>query len=476
MTSTAGPRVGAGAYCVGIVGSVCAIGAVFRRVALSLIALGLGQGAAWGASGGAIDAAAGRIEAGLVSEHRTVFILAGQLLADPASGVVARDMTVVVRDGRIVEIRSGFANAGGTAIDLRNSFVLPGLIDSHTHLCHENSPDDKINRVTKTAADFAIDGAYFANRTLQAGFTTVADLGDENDAIFALRDGIAAGRVPGPRVLTSGNVISPHGGEGDVFGYRPDVTKVIQRPNLCSGVDDCRRVVRQQVQRGADLIKIVATGAVLSDAAAGLDQQFTDEELRAIVATAHALGRRVTAHAHGAVGINAALRAGVDSIEHGTFLDDESIKLFRAHGAYLIPTLLAGATVSEWGADPHTFLSPAARAKALEVGPKMLEMGRRAHAAGLKVAFGTNASVAAHGTNARELALMVKAGFSPLEAIQAATVDGAEHLGVSADVGSLAPGKSADLVAVGTNPLLDVTVLEHVRFVMKAGVIYREER
>jgi imidazolonepropionase-like amidohydrolase len=410
----------------------------------------------------------------------TVLVLAGRILADPMSGVVERDKTVVIREGRIVAIRSGFADtepapAGTTVIDLRDRFVLPGLIDSHTHLCHENGPDDKINRVTKTAADLAIDGAYFANLTLQAGFTTVADLGDENDAIFALRDGIAAGRVPGPRVLTSGNVISPHGGEGDVYGYRPEVIKAIQRPNLCSGPDDCRRVVRQQVQRGADLIKIVATGAVLSDAAEGLGQQFTDEEMRAIVATAHALGRRVTAHAHGADGINAALRAGVDSIEHGTFLDEESIKLFRARGAYLIPTLLAGATVSEWGADPHTFLSPAARAKALEVGPKMLAMGRRAHAAGLKVAFGTDASVAPHGTNAREFSLMVQAGFSPLEAIRAATVAGADHLGLSGEIGTLAPRKAADLVAVAGDPLQDITLLEHVRFVMKGGVVYRDE-
>jgi imidazolonepropionase-like amidohydrolase len=420
-----------------------------------------------------------RAWAGENEDGPTVVVLAGRLLADPTTGVVDRDKAVIIRRGRIVAIRSGFADAGhapgAVVIDLRDSFVLPGLIDSHTHLCHENGPDDKLNRVTKTAADLAIDGAYFANLTLRAGFTTVADLGDENDAIFALRDGIAAGRVPGPRVLTSGNVISPHGGEGDVYGYRPEVIKAIQRPNLCSGADDCRRVVRQQVQRGADLIKIVATGAVLSDAAEGVGQQFTDEELRAIVESAHALGRRVTAHAHGAAGINAALRAGVDSIEHGTFLDDESIKLFRAHGAYLVPTLLAGDTVSRWAADPHSFLSPAARAKALEVGPKMLAMGQRAHAAGIKVAFGTDASVAPHGTNARELTLMVKAGFSPLEAIRAATVAAADHLGLSGEIGSLAPGKAADLVAVAGDPLRDISVLEQVRFVMKGGVVYRQE-
>jgi imidazolonepropionase-like amidohydrolase len=302
----------------------------------------------------------------------------------------------------------------------------------------------------------------------------VANLGDENDAIFALRDGVAAGRIAGPRILAAGNVISPHGGEGDVYGYRSDVAKVIQRPNLCSGAEDCRRVVRQQVQRGADLIKIVATGAVLSDAAAGVGQQFTAEELMAIIGTAHMLGRRVTAHAHGADGINAALAAGIDSIEHGTFLDQESIRLFKAHGAYLVPTLLVGQTVYEWASDPNSFLSPQAKAKALIVGPKMLEMGRRAHAAGIKVAFGTDASVAPHGSNARELAIMVKAGFTPLEAIRAATVAGADHLGLSTEIGSLDPGKAADLIAVEGDPLEDVTQLEHVRFVMKGGKIFRQ--
>jgi imidazolonepropionase-like amidohydrolase len=407
----------------------------------------------------------------------TTFVQAGRLLADPASGRVEPNQTIVIRGGRVVEIRAGFLvapQAQDTVIDLHDRFVLPGLIDSHTHLCHQNGPNDKINRVTKTAADYAIDGAHFAAVTLQAGFTTVADLGDENDAIFALRDGIAAGLVPGPRVVAAGNVISPHGGEGDVYGYRPDVVKVLERPNLCSGADDCRRVVRQQVQRGADLIKIVATGAVLSDAAAGVDQQFTDEELRAIIETAHALGRRVTAHAHGANGINAALRAGIDSIEHGTFLDQESIRLFKAHGAYLIPTLLAGATVTQWASDPHTFLSPQAQAKALLVGPKMLDMARRAHTAGVKMAFGTDASVAPHGTNAREFALLVKAGFTPLEAIQAATVAAADHLELAAEIGSLAPGKAADMIAVARDPLEDVTALQDVRFVMKGGVVYRQ--
>lgn len=401
-------------------------------------------------------------------------IHAGRLLADPANGRVETHRTIVVRDGRIAEIRAGFTDeANATIVDLRDSFVLPGLIDSHVHLCHENGPNDKLDRVTRTSADWAIEGARFAAVTLRAGFTTVANLGDDNDAIFALRDGIAAGKIPGPRIIAAGNVISPHGGEGDIHGYRPDVAKVLQRPALCSGADECRRIVRQQIQRGADIIKIVATGAVLSDVAAGVGQQFTAEELVAIVDTAHALDRRVTAHAHGANGLNAALAAGVDSIEHGTFLDEKSVELFKKRGAYLVPTLLAGATVTEWAHDPKGFLSPQAKAKALQVGPKMLDMGRRVHTAGLKVAFGTDASVAPHGTNAREFSLLVQAGFTPLEAIQAATVAGADHLGLSAEIGSLAPNKSADIVAVKGNPLEDITELARVRFVMKGGEIHR---
>lgn len=406
-------------------------------------------------------------------EPAETFVYAGRLLADPASGRVLEDQTVVVRAGRIVEIRPGFATTRGKVVDLRELFVLPGLIDSHVHLHHENGREDAMERVTRTTADRAIAGVRFAALTLQAGFTTVADLGGENDALFALRDGIARGDVPGPRMLASGNAISPHGGAGDVHGFRPGVTEVLRRPNLCSGADECRRVVREQVRRGADLIKIVATGSVLSDTAQGVGLQFTPAELSAIVETAHALGRRVTAHAHGADGINASLAAGVDSIEHGTYLDRESVALFKARGAFLVPTLLAGATLEEWAKADDGMLSPQARAKALQVGPAMLDMARRAHAGGVRVAFGTDASVARHGTNAREFSLLVRAGFTPLEAIQSATVAAAEHLGLAAEIGTLAPGKAADLIAVQGDPLADVRELERVRFVMKGGAIYR---
>lgn len=403
-----------------------------------------------------------------------IYIHAGRLLADPATGRVETQRTVIIRDARIAAIREGYVTGPGRVIDLRDRFVLPGLIDSHVHLLHEDSRTSKMDRVTRTASDLAIAGVHFAGLVLRAGFTTVADVGDENESIFALRDGIARGEIEGPRIVAAGNVISPHGGEGDVYGYRPEVMRAIQRPNLCSGADECRRIVRQQIQRGADLIKVVATGAVLSDAALGVDQQFTDDELKAIVDTAHALGRRVTAHAHSAQGVNAFLAAGGDSIEHGTFLDKESLRLFKAKNAYLVPTLMAGDTVTNWAHDPHTFLSAQARDKALHVGPRMQDATRRAHAAGVRIAFGTDSSVSRHGLNAHEFSLLLGAGLTPLQAIQSATVNAADHLGLAHQIGTLASGKSADVVAVAGDPLADVTEFERMRFVMRAGIVYRE--
>ena len=430
---------------------------------------------AWAAAAGAQTAAPGAAaQAGPGArppEARIVYVQAGRLLADPATGRVAREQTVVVEDGRVKAVLAGWPAplAGARVVDARTRFVLPGLIDSHVHLLGEGGPGARLDAVTKTTSDQLVDGVVFARRTLMAGFTTVADVGDDNEAIFALRDGIKAGKLTGPRILTSGFPLSPHGGHGDVTHYRPDVVAALEMPTLCTGADECARKVRQQINAGADLIKILATGGVLDGGATGVEQQFTDAELVAIVGAAHAMGRMVKAHAHGAEGINACLRAGVDSIEHGTFLDAESIRLFKQHGAWLVPTLIAGDTVAREAAKPDTFFLPEVKAKALLVGPKMLAMGRRAHDGGVKVAFGTDSGVSRHGDNAREFALMVEAGFTPLEAIQAATTRGAEHLRLSAEIGSLAPGKQADLIAVDGDPLSDVTTLERVRYVMHGG-------
>jgi len=412
--------------------------------------------------------------AAVSAEQPTTFVQVGRLLADPASGRVLRDKTLVIRGNQVVEIRDGFVG-DGQVVDLRAAFVLPGLIDSHVHLTGQQNPNGRLENVTESNATQAMIGARYARRTLNAGFTTVADLGASNEAIFALREAVKRGDVPGPRIIAAGSSVSVHGGHGDINGYREDVMHVLSPESVCSGVEDCMRAVRLQVRSGADIIKITATGGVLSNTAAGLAQQFSEDELAAIVASAHRMGRQVTAHAHGVDGINAFLKAGGDSIEHGTYLDDESMRLFKAHNAWLVPTLMAGDYVARVAAGPDNFFTPAQTAKALEAGPKMLDMARRAHAGGVRIAFGTDSGVSAHGDNAQEFALLVRAGLTPLEAIQSATVGAAEHLKIANEAGRLAPGMPADLIAVSGDPLSDVTELERVRFVMKGGQVFRQD-
>ncbi|WP_312145455.1 amidohydrolase family protein [Brevundimonas sp.] len=412
--------------------------------------------------------------AAISAEQPTTFVQVGRLLADPASGQVLRDKTLVIRGNQVVEIRDGFVGEG-RVVDLRGAFVLPGLIDSHVHLTGQQNPNGRLENVTESNATQAMVGARYARRTLNAGFTTVADLGASNEAIFALRDAVRRGDVPGPRIIAAGSAVSVHGGHGDINGYREDVMHVLSPESVCSGAEDCMRAVRLQVRSGADIIKITATGGVLSNTAAGLAQQFSEDELAAIVASAHRMGRQVTAHAHGVDGINAFLKAGGDSIEHGTYLDDESMRLFKAHNAWLVPTLMAGDYVARVAASPENFFTPAQTAKALEAGPKMLDMVRRAHLGGVRIAFGTDSGVSAHGDNAGEFALLVRAGLTPLEAIQSATVGAAEHLKIANEAGRLAPGMPADLIAVSGDPLSDVTELQRVRFVMKGGQVFRAD-
>lgn len=412
--------------------------------------------------------------AAVSAEQPTTFVQVGRLLADPASGRVLRDKTLVIRGNQVVEIRDGFVGEG-QVVDLRGAFVLPGLIDSHVHLTSQQSPTGRLDEVTQSTATQAMVGARYARRTLNAGFTTVADLGASNEAIFALRDAVKRGDVPGPRIIAAGSAVSVHGGHGDTNGYREDIMHVLSPESVCSGAEDCMRAVRLQVRSGADIIKITATGGVLSNTAAGLAQQFSEDELAAIVASAHRMGRQVTAHAHGVDGINAFLKAGGDSIEHGTYLDDESMRLFKSHNAWLVPTLMAGDYVARMASGPDNFFTPAQTAKALEAGPKMLDMARRAHDGGVRIAFGTDSGVSAHGDNAQEFALLVRAGLTPLEAIQAATVGAAEHLKISHEAGRLAAGMPADLIAVSGDPLNDVTELQRVRFVMKGGQVFRQD-
>ncbi|HTO68383.1 MAG TPA: amidohydrolase family protein [Myxococcota bacterium] len=388
------------------------------------------------------------------------------------------ETTLVIHDGLIAEVLNGIATPEqvmqgkiGTpeVVDLRDKFVLPGLVDLHVHLTSEYSADARLRRVTESDADVALRGAMFARRTLEAGFTTVRDLGG-SEAVFALRDAIANGTVPGPRMFVAGFPLTITGGHGDrTSGYRQDL---FDPPGPYQGVADgpyaARAAVRAQVKLGADWIKIHATGGVLDVVTSGTDQQFKDDELAEIVSTAHMLGRKVAAHAHGARGINAALRAGVDTIEHGTFLDAESIELFKKTGAWLVPTIVAGKTVEERAKIPGYYPPPVAD-KARQVGPKLQDALRRALAGGVKIAFGTDAGVYPHGENAREFAYMVDAGMTPMAAIEAATTSASIVLGLEHEIGSLEVGKRADLIATRRNPLVDVLELQRVVYVMKAG-------
>jgi imidazolonepropionase-like amidohydrolase len=409
--------------------------------------------------------------------ERWQIVHAGTLVAVP--GEPAREAhSILVRAGTITGIRAGYAApaefADGDAaevIDLRDEYVLPGLIDAHVHLLVELGPDYKLERVTRTDADKALSGAQYARRTLEAGFTTVRDLASEGPATFALRDAIAAGKVPGPRILAAGTAIWATGHHA---GFRPEILALMDTTTDCSGRIDCRRAVRAAVGRGADVIKVHATGAVLNETGSGLGQQLTEAELREIAVTAHGLGRRVAAHAHSAAGINAALRAGVDSIEHGTFLDAESLRLFQSSGAYLVPTLLAGEGVAARMNDAAT--PEPIRRKAAEVGAHLVDALRRAHAAGVKIAFGTDSGVTPHGENAREFERMVAAGMTPEEAIAAATIGAADLLGLGSELGTLAPGKRADVIATRDDPRKDVAALRQVRFVMQGGRVVRDDR
>lgn len=403
-------------------------------------------------------------------------IHAGRVLADPSNGRVLREQSILVgADGNIVGVEPGYVTReGATVVDERNRFVMPGLIDSHVHITHELGPNQLIDEVTLTSSDAALEGAGYARITLMAGFTTVADLGAPNDAIFALRRAIRENRVPGPRILAAGSAITPDGGHGDANGFAPDVLNVLRSETACSGADACRRATRRQVQAGADLIKITATGGVLSNTAAGVGQQFSNDEFAAIVEAAHSMGRRVTAHAHGTDGINAALRAGVDSIEHGTYLDRESVRLLRQGNRYLVPTMMAGWWVGQL-AEQGGVLTPAQADKARRVGPDLVRMVRMAHAAGVRIAFGTDTGVSPHGMNAREFQLLVDAGYTPLQAIQAATVNAADHLQLNNVAGRIAPGYAADIIAVDGDPLTDVATLMNVPFVMARGTTFKND-
>jgi len=408
---------------------------------------------------------------------------AGALLDRPGQAPRGKS-TLVIVDGKIIAVKDGFLDAaaagqpGATIIDLSDRFVLPGLIDSHVHLDSDVAGvAGQLEGVTRSDPAAAYDALVNGHKTLDAGFTTVRNLGDDGGVTLALRDAVNAGKVIGPRIIDAGNSISTTSGHMDhALGFRDDLREAMSSGNTCDGADDCRRVVRLQVARGVDLIKIATTGGVNSRIGAGLGKQMFDDEVRAIVETARLYGKKVAVHAHGKDGIDMALAAGVDSIEHGTLLDDASIKLFLKSGAYYVPTLsTVNGYIERLAKDPDAY-SPAVKPK-IEWRIKVTgESLKRAVPKGVKIAFGTDAGVSKHGRNADEFELMVKHGMTPMQAIHAATVNASTLLGVDKEVGTLEPGKQADLIAVSGDPLKDVTVLKQVSFVMKGGLVVKGER
>ncbi len=400
----------------------------------------------------------------------------GTLLAVPGNAP-RTEVSLIIKDGKVAEIVDGFvAAAEEELVDLSESFVLPGLIDCHTHLTGQSVPlAERIRRqLSETEAHAAIDGVVYAKRTLLAGFTTVRNVGSRGSTGIALRDRIKSGMIPGPRMLISGPSVTVTGGHGDWTNSISPVLRPEQGPETASadGPSEVRKAVRARVREGVDLIKITATGGVLSMTAAGVGQQFFEDELASIVEAATLMGRKVAAHAHGADGIKAALRAGVSSIEHGTYLDDEAIALFVETGAYLVPTIHAGKYV-EAKAKVDDFYPPEIEAKASAVGPLIQSAFGRAHAAGVKIAFGTDVGVGKHGTNALEFIYMNEAGMSPMDCLVSATINAADLCGIGDQVGTLEPGMAADIISVVGNPLDDLAVLQQVEFVMKGGVVYR---
>jgi imidazolonepropionase-like amidohydrolase len=411
---------------------------------------------------------------GAAAEAATL-IHAGRVI-DGVSDTVRTNQTVVVEGGKIVAIESGFraAAAGDRVIDLKQGTVLPGFFDMHVHLTSEYSRNSEIDGYKKNEADVTIDGVVYAERTLLAGFTTVRDLGDSYRASIPLRNAINAGKLPGPRIVAAGKGIASTGGHGDpTNGW---ARKFPANPGPEDGVvnstEDARKAVRQRYKEGSDTIKITATGGVLSIAKNGLNPQMTEEEIRAVVSTARDYGFKVAAHAHGAEGIKRAIRGGADTIEHGTFMDDEGMKLMKANGTFYVPTLSAGRWVFDQAQDPN-FFPAIVRPKALQVGPQIQGTFAKAYKSGVKILFGTDTGVGKHGDNAREFKLMVDAGMPPMEAIRVATSAPAKFLELDDKVGSIAVGKLGELVGVLGNPLEDISVLERVAFVMKDDTVYK---
>jgi len=414
------------------------------------------------------------LSAGPAVAHDVV-VHAGRLI-DGVDKTPRTNVSIQIHDDRIVDVEPGFvAPAGADIIDLSKQTVLPGLIDCHVHITSQFDGGNPVaEAATGTDFDSAVKSTAYARHTLLAGFTSVRDVGAETGVVVALKRAIAKGIVEGPRMWVAGTPLGPTGGHNDGRnGLNPDLSWPGMTDNIVDGPEDARRIVRRLRQEGVDLIKIMPSGGVLSIGDDPNRQLMADDEIAAVVQTAHSLGLKVAAHAHGKKAIDAAVRLGVDSIEHGSFADEESYKLMKEHGTYLVPTLLVAQTVYDLARTHPEQLNPSSAAKALAVAPRIKKNLHDAYVAGVKIAFGTDQGLAPHGTNAREFALMVESGMAPIDVIIAATGSAADLIGDREDIGSVRPGRYADLVAVDGDPLTDVTVLEHVQFVMKGGEIYK---
>ena len=407
--------------------------------------------------------------------NAATIIHAGRLI-DGRSDKPRSQMSITIEDGRITKISAGYVQpaAGDKLIKLTDHTVLPGLMDMHTHLMSQHSKDSYTERFFMDQADYALRSTVYARATLMAGFTTVRDLGDNGVNSIALRKAIDQGWVPGPRIFTSGKALATTGGHADPTNalrgdYRRDPGPF---EGVVNGADDARKAVRQRYKDGADLIKLTATGGVLSLAANGQNPQFTDDELRAVVAAARDYGMTVAVHAHGTEGIKRAVLAGVDSIEHGTFMTDEVIDLMKQKGTYWVPTNMAGEWVAK-KAEEKGYFPEIVRPKAAAIEPVIRATFAKAHAAGIKIAFGTDSGVSPHGDNAREFELMVAGGMPPMKAIQTATLEAARLLKIEERLGTIEAKKIADIVAVRGNPLENIHAMREVVFVMKEGVVFK---
>ena len=404
----------------------------------------------------------------------TTIIYAGELLVVPGKPTL-KNQTMTIKEGKIITIEAGFIGQEETEnitlVDLRDAFVMPGLMDMHVHLQGELGPTNDRDALKMSSQLVGMRTVHHGMKTLMAGFTTVRDVGSDSQYMYAYRDAIEKGWIDGPRIIAAGGV-GITGGHADVSGIKPELMEFYTDKSICDGPYDCRRAARDAIKYGADLIKITSTGGVMTDRATGTGQQMEMDELKEVVLAAKRMGKKVASHAHHEDGIIAALEAGVHSIEHGTYTGQKAIKLFKETGAYLVPTLLAGDTVVKMAKNTN-ILPPAVAAKAIKVGTDMRGNFIKSYNAGVKIAFGTDSGISKHGTNADEAVLMSEAGMPNADVIVSATINAADLIDMSAELGTLEVGKQADIIATDGSPIKDIKELLDGDFVMKGAKVYK---